>query len=217
MEFHRGSHTAVSLQWLGEPWLAPSFLKRRLPCRCSLCSFCQQVYSQSSVLKSWENGRKWLCKMLEAQFATWQRLGRGRFLGAKWCNSYTEGRPMGTASQMQKQWSPSSILPLSFSNFLDPVPLWAESSPGASRTPLGRGRCCWIFTSWSPAERAQLLQPLLIWPGPHPPLLTRPQACSALEIPWSPKLVTVPRPGLPSAEQQGMLPSLNLPSTLGQV
>ena len=36
------------------------------------------------------------------------------------------------------------------------MPLQAEPSPGVSRTPLGMGRCCCIFTSLSPAEQAQL-------------------------------------------------------------
>lgn len=32
------------------------------PCGWSFYSLCQQVYSQSSILKLWEHRRKWLCK-----------------------------------------------------------------------------------------------------------------------------------------------------------
>lgn len=67
---------------------------------------------------------------------------------------------------------------------------------------LCRGRCCLIFTSSSPEELTQLLQPLLVCCGTHPPLPARPQALSALEIPWSPKLVSK----LPSVEQKDMVP-----------
>lgn len=35
-------------------------------------------------------------QVLQAEFAAWQRLGSGRFLGAKQYNSYVEGRQMGT-------------------------------------------------------------------------------------------------------------------------
>ena len=48
---------------------------------------------RAKIVGEWEEVA---LQVLKAEFAAWQRLGRGRFLGAKQCNSYVEGRRTGT-------------------------------------------------------------------------------------------------------------------------